>query len=472
MGCRGGPRWPWVVISVSTVIIVACGVILARHLGVGPFSASSASGPVRIDAATFPDEAVRKVLLSEVDLDGDGELSPEEAAGVSELTIDGAREVAGLGSALPSLRSLTVEGDAVESVDVSDLPGLERLDVPDSAEVSGLDGTELEERWAVEKYVRENVNPTGNDNPVDWSESVEVTRDAAGRVTSFDGNVVSYDDQGRIASVSLTAENCGLYDVSSTWDLPAVASFTYDDAGRLAKISCDSGAVTEFSYDEAGRMASRTVYSWNGSVQLDSYSYDDAGRLVEASSGGATGSPETGIETVFDNTTFVRYSYDSSGHLVSRTTSDVTGRYRSALLYACDEEGRVVETRRPWNVSEEGVPGDVDVCSYAYDGERLVSAYSSGYHAFQGEVAYDEHGNVVSATVVEPGSSSNAYRISFEYGRYFVPQGTAELEQVYRLSKCPEFASGSRTDGLLQVWLDVPGVSLPDDPYVLGDLAV
>ena len=472
MGRRGGPRWPWVVISVSTVIIIACGVIFAWHEGLGPFSGSLASGPVRIDAAAFPDEAVRKVLLSEVDLDGNGEVSPEEAAGVSELTIDGAREVAGLGAALPSLRDLTVTGEAVESVDVSDLPGLESLDVPDSTKVTGLDGTELEERWAVEKYVRENVNPTGNNNPVDWSESVEVARDSAGRVTSFDGNVVSYDDQGRIASVSLTAENCGLYDVSSTWDLPVVASFAYDDAGRLSRISCDNGAVTEFSYDEAGRMASRTVYSWNGSVQLDSYSYDDAGRLVEVASGGAIGSPETGIETVFDNTTFARYSYDSSGHLASRTATDVTGRFLSALRYACDDQGRVVETRRPWNISEEGVPGDVDVCTYSYDGERLVSAYSSGYHSFQAEVAYDEHGNVVSATVVEPGSGSNAYRISFEYGRYFAPRGAAELEQVYRLRKLPDFASGSRTDGLLQSWLDVPGVSLPDDPYVLGDLAV
>ena len=35
-------------------------------------------------------------------------------------------------------------GEAVESVDVSDLPGLESLDVPDSTKVTGLDGTELE----------------------------------------------------------------------------------------------------------------------------------------------------------------------------------------------------------------------------------------------------------------------------------------------------------------------------------------
>ena len=95
-------------------------------------AAGENGGDILIDAGVFPDEGFRNYVLSLIDLDGSGSLSPQERTGVTEINIwfgrSAVRDYTGL-ALFPNLKTLRCRHtDGVVTLDVSGNPLLELLD--------------------------------------------------------------------------------------------------------------------------------------------------------------------------------------------------------------------------------------------------------------------------------------------------------------------------------------------------------
>ncbi|MDO5401133.1 MAG: leucine-rich repeat domain-containing protein [Eubacteriales bacterium] len=87
----------------------------------------AAEGPLAVDEARFPDPVFRAYVLETVDTDGDGLLSPEEAAvtGVNVAGL-GIASLEGIAS-FPALTVLECQNNALSELDLSGNPALEEL---------------------------------------------------------------------------------------------------------------------------------------------------------------------------------------------------------------------------------------------------------------------------------------------------------------------------------------------------------
>ena len=95
-------------------------------------TAGETGGDILIDESVFPDEGFRNYVLSLIDLDGSGSLSPQERTGVTEINIwfgrSAVRDYTGL-ALFPNLKTLRCRyTDGVVTLDVSGNPLLELLD--------------------------------------------------------------------------------------------------------------------------------------------------------------------------------------------------------------------------------------------------------------------------------------------------------------------------------------------------------
>lgn len=95
-------------------------------------TAGETGGDILIDESVFPDEGFRNYVLSLIDLDGSGSLSPQERTGVTEINIwfgrSAVRDYTGL-ALFPNLKTLRCRHtDGVVTLDVSGNPLLELLD--------------------------------------------------------------------------------------------------------------------------------------------------------------------------------------------------------------------------------------------------------------------------------------------------------------------------------------------------------
>ena len=397
--------------------------------------------PIKINENTFPDDALRSTISEQFDTDGDGKLSREEAKAVTVLTVDGAQSIDSLARIFPNLKTLTLAGDSLVSVDVSNMTELTSLEiessaltslnvsgasslvslnvsdsVSDSVEISGLDDTQLVEVWLPVQL-----------SDIDNGEEVyrtEIERDSSGRILSItegeysngsygtsDSNSTpyyvtteySYDESGRLSSyVSITEY---LSDIEFYGQTECTTELSYDNEGNLVKTSSDSAGGYgnyEYSYDENGNLISggsftyewddadnlTAVYLWNGLYYI--YTYDDQGRV-------------TGMD-IPDN--------ESSDERVANTIS-------------YDDEGNIVSVA-PTSADEAGSPS----VTYSYDDEgRLSSAEASdakSYQSANAQVEYDDNGNAKSITFecVYYGSSYTS-GCDITYSRYFVTEDEA-----------------------------------------------
>lgn len=225
--------------------------------------------------------------------------------------------------------------------------------------------------------------------------------------TDFAGlqTTLSYDADGRLSSISYPAGT-------------ASASFSYDGAGRLVRMS-DGLGTTEYGYDAAGRLVSRTRngrtvrYQYDAANQLTSidywgrgtvaYRYDSAGRLS-----GLTpwGTGELG------------FSWNASGELVGESRpGGVNSTYRSDgagrlirlatgtlldLEYRYDQRGNRVELREPTGTT-----------SYQYDAlNRLTQVAYPAAGSLPATVVsyqYDAVGNRIGEVITTTTTSRRTF---------------------------------------------------------------
>lgn len=455
------PRVPIVAIIVAAAVVVA---------GVGAWVWFAFLAPIPIDEGTFPDVAVRNVVAEQLDADGNGELSRDEANAVTEFSVDGAANLDGV-SHFPNLTYLSVRGTALgsvdlapfgaletfvteaplEHVDVSHNPNLGELGVADTTVVSGLEATELEETWLPMGF---SYQYGKEGEALEDYEGPSVTRDAAGTPTSYKNvwysrgtgekstatTTYQFDDAGKVASATIENQYSSTGDVSQDTE-----TFAYDDAGRLASVERQTSydtSTTEYAYGTNGELlSSRTSSSGSTYTTSMNVNYDDAGRPISITSSYNDEAPET----------LITYGYDDAGRLSSCSNIPAKSYVYADHTLSYDEEGRVVKAVvKPGDPIYDSSPSVYDytiTVEYAYDeGGRIASAtstadYGSGSPSTRtAACSYDDHGNLVAVDVtIDPATSTgDVYHTIYEtsWSRFFTKKGAPEPQQVLYFVPC------------------------------------
>jgi hypothetical protein len=218
--------------------------------------------------------------------------------------------------------------------------------------------------------------------------------DAAGQITSYcetatDGSVRfdlvrSYDERGRRVRQVEDVANLGPEHRVATWE--------YDDADRLRRITVDFDGdvrVTERQYADDGRLARQITTRDDEPPDVVTYVYRDGEPLV--------------IDELHDAWGW-RYTF-AAGRWLSRIENlgaDGTARTTEWLTYVDRDRGRLA--RRDLDTDGDGVSDDIT--TYTWRDDRVATATYD--HAGDGEVdqldryAYDRGGRMIERTWSSP----------------------------------------------------------------------
>lgn len=409
------------------VIVVALLVIAGAA---GYLAWSVLAKPIAVNVENFPNAAVRSAVSEQLDPDRDGEITREEAAAATQLTISGTNDVSGLGEFFPNLTTLIIDAGLVEDggvISVGDLTKLTRLEVYNST-VGSIDlsgNTELEALG---------VGSAPNLKSLDLSNNTQLTGLAltdtgVGELdlsanTSLERLDVNGDGEGAItlpATETLTIvnvpanrplnglENTGLrevWDVTSIYsvptffgDAPERADIERDDQGRITSIVANNNRGTdtyEFAYDEGGDLAN---YSFSA-IHTDDVT-------ITRNEDGSIAAAEGDLSSR-------RYTYDDQGRVATMELVDENGSTTTTFTY--DDAGNLTKE----HVSRAGTTGYVEI-DYSYDAagnlaRRVMREVWGAGEAGGGEAGsaetdfayeYDEAGNCVRTTITSSGTSGD-----------------------------------------------------------------
>lgn len=492
------------IIAGAAVAVVAVASVLAWLLLFAPFS---------IDEKSFPDAAVRNVVLTQLDQDGDGKLSRDEANAVTALTVNDASTVSGLGryfknldtlqvsgqsatevttDDLPNLKSLDVSGTNVQQVDVSKNPKLESVNVSNTP-VSSLDTSnngelkdiktdgskitnlDVSKNPKVEKVDADTTTQIGGLDQTDLRE-VDLLTEIHETGTSPEGTsdryawTATYNPDGTIASQSGSFLGTGSTNPSTT-------TYTYDDQGRITAASKkaivgsfgdgdytyeydDQGRVTKassekltyaYTYDDQGRLASKTT-SQSGGEFTDTYEYDDQGRLTKTTTTGASSSYPGGQQLRY-------YKYDDAGNMVEMQYDGgfADNRYKYDFTY--DDKGHVVQSA--YSSASSMDPYSGYTLTFAYDDQGRLSKITAGSGGTPYEFSYDDAGRL-SQVSYKYGEYSSTWQLTYG-AKTYVKKDAKEPEQAFTMGAVYEAAPDVPSLGVFQATPDLPASPEPFD---------
>ena len=190
-------------------------------------------------------------------------------------------------------------------------------------------------------------------------------------------------------------------------DYQHTCTFTYDENGRLANISClDTDGLTEdydCFYDQKGNLI-KTTFLYDGVVETYEYTYNENGdqtKMVVSDTTGYYFSQEFFYDadgkkinavTISDNEPHnFEYIYDTDGNVMSMILKDENGNVRMADDYLFDEKGRHIKTTYK---ERDMITGFLE---YTYnDADQILSErYEYGEEAWTYFYTYDANGAVV-----------------------------------------------------------------------------
>ncbi|WP_350454881.1 hypothetical protein [Slackia heliotrinireducens] len=362
----------------------------------------------------FPDNRVLAVMES-FDTDGDGRLSREEAAAVTEVSVEGTEDLAFL-ALLPNVTTLAVSGTNIEFLDLSGANNLERLtlDCPALTEVTwgktgqlayvDVSGTKLAELDAAVLQAAAYLDVTGCENlaalNLSANSALETLRATGTALTEVDVSgaaglsAIEVDDDVAVVGLEATpiheqwvpvhvtkvvssSGGTSTYEYSLSLDEAGVATGYAESTVGVGDTS--EQAVYEFNYDESGNV----IGIWD--VEAESmdveFVYDDAGNVIR----------RTGVPTEYS------YTYDDQRRLESFVS---TG---TVLTFAYDEAGRLASYTSSFG-------GRAVEYTYAYDAEGRVTGVSdSSDRPMEYTVDYDDNG-ACSSILIEGAVGSETYR--------------------------------------------------------------
>ncbi len=456
--------------------------------------------PYKIDEGTFPDTAVRTVVASQFDTDGNGELSRDEAAQATDFTVDGAANLDGI-QVFPNLKGVVVKGSSLSSADLSSLGSLERFEAPDSSlatldisqnhnlthlavpdttEVTGIEGTPLKEMWYTDELTVSNKNPSDSEMQRDFSYAITRTSDGSlqsytqtyyndyGSVSSTNETVYEYNDAGQVSASTTT------YHYSSSDDSVTSRTYQYNDAGILTGATQTGGSSMQeqFAYNDAGKLTSVTRSYTDSTSEpfVLQVGYDDAGRASSV----FYDSPSYG------RSTYATYAYDEDGTLTGYAEAWDDSVLLTNHEFTFDDAGRITAVKMTPGAAINASYDDdyysynytLDA-NYAYDENgQLTGATSHEFYDSSGGTddatatcEYDNSGRLVKVNLDRQsnyGSGSYSYQTMYEitYHRTFIPKDDeTDRSYLYFVPSYDQylFSYGVKTP----VWVGVP--DLPAD---------
>lgn len=347
---------------------------------------------VAIDATNFPNDSMRRVVGMELDDDGDGELSPEEADAVTSIVVTpkgvefvtgGASKSASIDlteewegvpedsesaeslyknpdeevgealSAFPKVKSLVVRGLGLTEFDASKFADLEYLDCTGNS-LSTLDLSKNKKLASM--FCDDDVTLDGMDSAgLCYRDLITQVADSQG--TDSKSMSFSFDQMGRVIEAG-------------------PKTFEYDDEGRLVLAQeGESGSVEseEYSYGSNGLLenAKMTLRQDVEDVPTEySYEYGDKKRLTgfSADNGSFSGS--------------ISYSGDAVSSIKGTSSSGAA----LTMTMKTDAQGRITEVQE--FEMEGSVPSETQVFGYLSNGMCSDWEFSSNVSGIVDEYAY------------------------------------------------------------------------------------
>ena len=401
----------------ALIAVVACSLlVIAGAAGYLLWSLLLGS-PIAIDEKNFPNPAVRSAVSEQLDPDGDGKITREEAAAATQLAVRGTNDVSGLGEFFPNLTTLSVDAEQVEdggAISIGDLPELTRLEVANAT----VDSIGLSENTGLEALTVSNTPITGLD--VSTNTQLEVITVSNTPITSLD-----LSNNTQLTDLTLTATGIGELDLSAN---TALESLQVDGEGEGTITLPETETLTSVAVPENRPLSGiegtglREVWDVTG-ISVTPAFFGDASERADIERDGQ-GKITSVVENNNRGTDTYEFSYDDDGNLVSYSYSaldsdDVTISYNedgtiasaqgtlSSRRYTYDEQGRVATM-----TLAEG--GSSSTTTFAYDDAgNLVSELKRTDGATghtQIEYAYDEAGNLtrrVERDVLDDGGSGS-----------------------------------------------------------------
>lgn len=478
--------------AAAVVMIAAIGVLVVLE----PFNPDTS-----IDSDAFPNDAIRGAVLAQLDEDGDGRLSNEEAqlatalvytpegaefvtegnevdvqsirdsikernpgsgdagveqpeSGLDNSTNDDGQRQAGDGSSDVQAQGLEGQGGYGSDFgeELSAFPNIKTFIASDC----GLTAIDLSQMPELE-YVDLRRNPdlrtfdlasNKNIKVLFCDEETDITGlDEAGLY--FTDLVTSMQVSGGLANESYTVEydtRARLTSVTQRYsgDVPTLTTYSYDDKGRLVKEErAKNDWYTLFAYGENGLLSAAV-----GSCPLGDYSppyayaygYDGKGNLTQLAEGTATGKSLDGA-TYSDAGAF---SYIDGG-LASYKSND------SSILFAMDDSGMLASAVRDGNgiqdmfdcayTKEGGVSNYGDVCAYQ-SGTTYSNSYATTYSdAGLPQKTASIEGSSSDETTYECNADGYVTKISWSSSNEFMGGSTGTISYVKRVGSLADRAT-------------------------------
>ncbi len=317
--------------------------------------------PYGINSKDFPSDGVRSAVAA-LDDDGDNQITREQAASITELTVDGGEDVSGL-AIFPNLEKLTIANNETRSVDVTQAASLEEIDASGASSLASISF------GANEKLSSVDLSGTA-------VSSVDLSDEPALLSACFkDSELASLNIAGSVALEEL--------DVSGT----GVASVDLSGLASLASLRCEDDVSVENLSDTP-----LSAYWLVADFENDISPYGEAaGENIH-----------------------VKAEYDDDNRLLFLSYTDAAASSRvTDISYAYDEEGRVATVKFSGMNAESSAPSSNEwKLTYDEDG-RIATAVAASGVSFAYE--YDNRGLLVSCTQTSGGSSASATTYSFSY---------------------------------------------------------
>ncbi len=394
------------VIAICSAVAVVLVAVIGVFVVLDPLNPNTP-----IDSETFPNDIIRGAVMEQLDEDGDGRLSAEEAAKVTALvyTSDGAQfvtdgEVADAsaireqieqraetdgnettsneegdnttvditGEIFPNIKTIIADDSDLVSFDLSQLPDVEYVDLRGNANLKELDlsnNTQIKTLFCDEDTILTGLEEAGL-YFTDLVTSMQISHNSQNSTIQ-----VEYDSHARPIKANDVA-------------------YTYDDEGRLIHVekadASEHAWFEDYTYGANGLLSNASAY-WaldvSVSVNEYAYGYDESGRLTQF----AQGKSELGSsEKTFTQAASFAY-FD--GMLAASKEMD------GSTLFSMDENNRLVSAC----VSDSNSQTNIS-CEYAPSG--VQQSYLKNYTSVDGSASasdivttYSEAGNPVKSTI-------------------------------------------------------------------------
>jgi RHS repeat-associated protein len=266
---------------------------------------------------------------------------------------------------------------------------------------------------------------------VEGAKTLTRAYDAHGRLTSYtdgDGNVIgyTYDELGRLKK--LTYPGTPVKEVT----------YAYDGAGRLGTVTDWASRVTTYSYDAVGRLTQ--LLRPNGTKQTRAY--DDAGQLSQLTELAPDGT------TVFYSGA---HSYDAAGQLTGETILPALAAAIVSTTQTFDADNRLLTHNGAATTFDAdgnllSVASGITPASYTYDARNRLAAaggLSYGYNAENRRVSVTDASGTTSY-VVNPNAlpdqvliktASDGTKTFYVYGLGLLHEETGGTPRYYHFDR-------------------------------------